>query len=236
MDELFRGMSSSFSEMGSVLTASVIVIVVALYLFRKQWSESIKGVKLNRKKKLINKRRLVKDLWSHDLFITAESVKKKVSAIRFTTHGEYDVVKTKLLKILVENQLNSFTKSMKEFIKRDCIDNFEGQRLKFTLTEVLRHGVERYNKETSEQFIRMGVSKEDADFLIGEYEYFRDEIQEGFIDRIDSITTNDNYNSNYDRLSAVFEVLAMGLYLIPKDSVTACNRINGRFKAYAGKI
>ena len=69
-----------------------------------------------------------------------------------------------------------------------------------------------------------------------EYEIFRSNIADGFTERVESITTNDNYHCNFDRLSAVFEVLALGLYLIPRDAKTACSAINGKFLKYEGKI
>ncbi len=138
--------------------------------------------------------------------------------------------------MVIENQLNYFHKAMKDFIKKECIDNFDGQKLKYIITEVLRGITTQYNEKSVLEFTKMGITEDDAIFLVNEYGYFRDEVQEGFFERIDSITTNANYYNNYDRLSAVFEVLAMGLYLIPKDSLTACNNINGRFKKYSGKI
>ena len=232
MEKLVEHFSNSFSEMGSTLTFVAIIIILFMVIFKNSLSQVISKVKFNKKNTVKKK---VRDLWSHDLFITTSLVKSKVNAIDFTTHGELDVVKSKLLKRLISNQLESFNERVMDFINKDCIDNFDGQKLKFLITEVLRAGTVEYNQKTKNEFLEMGISKDDADFLIGRYGNFRDEVQEGFFDRIDSITTNANYSNNYDRLSAVFEVLAMGLYLIPKDSVSACNNINGRFSKYSKK-
>lgn len=234
MEKVIEHLSNSFSEMGSTLTFVAIVLILFMIIFKKTISQVIGKIKIDRINYVKDRsKRKVKDLWSHDLFITVGLVKKKVNSINFTTHGEIDPIKSKLLKLLISNQLDNFKDRMKSFIDRDCIDNFDGQKLKFLITEVLNEGRLEYNKKSKGEFLEMGIEKEDADFLMKEYASFRDEVQEGFFDRIDSITTNVNYYNNYDRLSAVFEVLAMGLYLIPKDSIAACNNINGRFKKYS---
>jgi hypothetical protein len=223
--------------MGASLTFVAIIIITLAFIFKGSIVELVKKIRLGKSAyQGASKNRRVKDLWSHDLFMTVDAVKKKVEPIRFTTHGEYDSAKSKLLKMLINNQLDNFKKRMKEFILKDCIDNFDGQKLKFIITDTLRSGTIEYNEKTLNEFTEMGVRAEDGRFLIDEYGFFRDEVQEGFFERIDSITTNANYYNNYDRLSAVFEVLAMGLYLIPKDSKAACNNMNGRFKKYAGAI
>tara|TARA_R110002051_G_scaffold232908_1_gene294576 strand:+ start:217 stop:924 length:708 start_codon:yes stop_codon:yes gene_type:complete len=232
MEKLVEHFSNSFSEMGSTLTFVAIIIILFMVIFKNSLSQVIAKIKLGGTERAKSKKR-VKDLWSHDLFITVGLVKKKVNAIDFTTHGEVDTIKSKLLKRLISNQLESFSERVRGFINKDCIDSFDGQKLKFLITEVLRTGTVEYNQKTKNEFLEMGISKDDADFLIDRYGNFRDEVQEGFFDRIDSITTNVNYSNNYDRLSAVFEVLAMGLYLIPKDSISACNNINGRFSKYS---
>ena len=238
MEEIVKYFGNSFSEMGSSLTFLSIITISIMFIFKRPISEKIDKIRL--RGKVIGgselKLRYVRDLWSHDLFMTVESIKSKVDKIRFTTYGEYDVAKSKLLKVLIKNQLDVFYKRLKGYIGKDSIDGYDEQKLKYTLTEILKKGSIEYNEISRNSFVEMGVTEEDANFLINEYGYFRDEVQEGVFDRIDSITTNSNYYNNYDRLSAVFEVLAMGLYLIPKDSQAACNRINGRFKKYAEKI
>jgi hypothetical protein len=233
MEKIIEHLSNSFSEMGSTLTFVAIIIIIFMIVFKKSISQIIVKLKINKIRSRNSMK--VKDLWSHDLFITVGLVKKKIDAINFTTHGEKDDVKSKLLKLLISNQLDNFKVRMREFISRECIDNFDGQKLKYLMTEILTEGRAEYNQKSKNQFLEMGIEKEDAEFLIKEYGSFRDEVQEGFFDRIDSITTNVNYSNNHDRLSAVFEVLAMGLYLIPKDSMIACNSINGRFKKYSDK-
>lgn len=237
MENIIKHLSHSFSEMGSVLTFVAIILIALMFIYKTPISEAIKKFRINRNlRKQAPKNKKVKDLWSHDLFLTVDTIKNKMHPVRFTTHGEYDAVKTKLLKALINNQLDNFHKRMKDFINKECIDNFDGQKLKYLMTEALKKGTREYNEKSRLQFIEMGISEEDAVFLIYEYGYFRDEVLDGILERIDSITTNENYNSNFDRLSAVFEVLAMGLYLIPKDSRTACNNINGRFKKYTGRV
>lgn len=237
MEDIIKTIGSSFSEMGALLTFLAILTISIMTIFKKSISKKIeemklvKGVEKNKVKK-----RFVKDLWSHDIFITIEVVKAKIAPMRFTTHGEYDEIKTKLLKILINNQIDNFQKRLSEFINKDKIDELDGQKLKFSITENIKNGAKEYNTKSKKEFISLGITEEDATFLIDEYGYFRDEVQSGVFERVDSITTNSNYYNNYDRMSAVFEVLAMGLFLIPKDSQAACNNINGRFRKYVGRM
>jgi len=232
MGDLFKSLGDSFSQMGSALTFFAIVIIVAMYIFKGPISELIKKIRFKAGRNIKSKNKEVKDLWSHDLFLTAEEVRRKVNTIKFTTYGDYDEAKTKLLRILVNFQIDYFIKNLKQLIKGSDMDKLDGQDLKYTLIKKLTNSVDQHNEATLEKLISLGIREDDTKYLIDEYDFFREEVMRGFVERIESITTNDNYHCNYDRLSAVFEVLAMGLYLIPKDCITACNRINGKFRKY----
>ena len=232
MDGFLKNISASFSQMGSTLTFVAIIIICLLYFLKAPLGELIKGIKVKNYNDVKIATRKIRELWSHDLFITTKEVVKKVNSMRFTTYENFDDSKTRLLRILVSTQIEHFNKRMKDFIKREDVDKMNGQELKYVIVHELRASTRESNEKSKIRFMEMGVSEKDARYLIFEYDHFRDEVQSGFIERIESITTNDNYYCNYDRMSSVFEVLAMGLYLIPKDSVTACNNINGKFRKY----
>lgn len=72
--------------------------------------------------------------------------------------------------------------------------------------------------------------------MIDKYEEHRQYIVDGFIERLDSISINKDYNCNFEKLSAILEVVALSLYVIPRDVKHAMNSVNGRYVKYEDKI
>ena len=72
----------------------------------------------------------------------------------------------------------------------------------------------------------------DAVYLIESYEEYRLDLVNGFLESLDDISTNDDYSSNYDKINAIYELVALSIYLIPKDVRIALDSVNGRFIKY----
>ncbi len=177
-----------------------------------------------------------KSLLCHDMFITAKNVKGRVEKIDFITKGKTDVVKTKLLHILIDLKIESVEKGFTRLLESKDIQNIKGQELKFKVSETLIGIVKEYNDQALFEFIKLGISKKDASFLIDKYEEHRQYIVDGFIERLDSISINKDYNCNFEKLSAILEVVALSLYVIPRDVKHAMNSVNGRYVKYEDKI
>lgn len=224
--EFLNDIAKSFGTLTPNLTFIVIMTIIILYFLKDAIVQFIQDVKIWKRKKK------VKNLINHDVFITADVVKDKVKRISFTTHGQDDKVKTKLLQFLIEIKIESLKELLRKFLHQEGVEKYNGQKLKFEVNKVLLDLVTDYSSESHSQFIEMGVSPEDSKFLIDSFESFREDIMDGYIERIESISTNEDYNSNYDRISAMLEVIALGLFVIPKDATNACDFINGRFLKY----
>lgn len=206
---------------------SVIIVVSGILLYK--YGQKLIDVL---SKKINNKP--ISDLKYHDMFNTAQAVKQKVHQIEFISHGKPDPVKTTLLHKLIDLKIDCVTRSFSEFLENSDLEDMSENQLKFEVSKKLSIIVNEYNDEAFKLFIsQYGIDQKDSKYLIDCYETFRQEIVEGFLIRLDSITRNDDYLNNYQKLSAILEVIAISLFIIPKDAKNAMDLVNGRFVKYA---
>ncbi|NQY29964.1 MAG: hypothetical protein HRT69_10895 [Flavobacteriaceae bacterium] len=224
--DILKDISGSFGTMTPLLTFLFLIIALVLYIFK---DTIIEMVKHRRKKKDI------KNLEFHDVHATADSVLDKMHDIEFTSDGKTDPYKTKLLHELVSLNISVLKRYLNEFLNRKDLASYSGQRLKHEINEMFMLIENEYCVQADNSFRQQGISTTDSKYLIKSYESFRKDVTEGFHARVESITTNADYASNYDRISAIFEVIAISLYIIPKDAKSACDKINGRFNKYPKK-
>ena len=168
----------------------------------------------------------------HDIFNLINQVKVKIDAIKYTTKGEYDPTKSVLIYLMIGNQLSATKKALTCLIKTPGIDEMSSQKLKFEIIRKLNEANIKYSEKTFLEFIDKGVSSSDAHYLLDEYASFRDNVMEGFLNGVESICLNDNYETKLQKVSASFEVLSLGLNMIARDSIHTCGKVNGRYKKY----
>ena len=201
------------------------LIAFVLILFKGQIAQWLK--------KPLKAKKKISTLQYHDMFSTATFVLKKVQAISFSSNGVDDVVKTKMLHKLIDFKVSCIKKNFKSFLLDDNLEKMDSNQLKFKVFELLHSLVDEYNMVSNSYFVNeLGISHEDSKFLIDSYEKYRQDIIDGFIDRLESITTNDDYDTNFAKISAVLEVVAISLYVIPKDAKQAMDEVNGRYIKY----
>lgn len=234
--EFLKDIVGSFGTLTPSNTFIVILLIILVlapfYFLKDTIAELLKGWFSSKKPRI----RKAIEAQYHDIFNVIDQVKTKIDAIEYTTHGEYDVSKTILIAKLIHNQLDITRTVLNDLINKEGIDTIDNQQLKYEVITALKTANEKYNDLSKMNFLEMGVSKKDAEFLLKEYAKFRDDIFEGFIDRVESISSNNVYTTNFHRISASFEVIAMGLHLIARDSIYTCSQINGRFKKYIDTI
>ena len=143
-----------------------------------------------------------------------------------------NMFKTKLLRILIERKMEVVKEDVIIFLKQEGIDKFDSNEIKFKFKTTLGALVDRYNQDCYKIFIEMGISHEDAWYFINRYEAYRTDCIEGFVDRLDSIATNQDYSSNFDKLIAILELCSLAMAIIPRDIMSVYTLINGRFKKY----
>ena len=208
------------------LTPFLTFALIALYIFKDTINEKIKSWRKSKK---------IEILTSHDVFLTTENVRTIIKRIEFTTKGSPDVMKTKVLHHLIDLKIDTVNLRFKELLMDSDVDDCSGQSLKFKVISCLTNIVKEYNDQALKDIVSWGISEADAKFAIDAYEDFRKDIVDAFLERLESISTNDDYNTNYDKMSSILEVVAISLYLIPKDAKNAFDLINGKFYKY-GKI
>jgi len=224
--DFLKDISGSLGTMTPVLTFIFLLIAFVLYTFK---DTIIEYVKSRRKKKDI------KNLEYHDVHATADSVLEKMHDIDFTSKGKTDPYKTELLHELVGLNISVLKRYLNKLLSNKDLASYSGQRLKHEINTMFIDVENEYCAQADTNFRQRGINTTDSKYLIKSYESFRKDVTEGFHERVESITTNADYASNYDRISAIFEVIAISLYIIPKDAKSACDKINGRFIKYQNK-
>ena len=187
--------------------------------------------------KILNKQRKpITELKYHRLFQVILQVEKRVEGIEFITHGKVDNVKTMLMNLLIQEKLASVKRVFTDFLDDAELRVCSGNALRSKVTSALRGLVGNYNDNARDLFVDVGVSEVDAMYLIEAYEDYRADLVNGFLESLDDISTNDDYSSNYDKINAIYELVALSIYLIPKDVRVALDSVNGRFVKYEGII
>ncbi len=177
-------------------------------------------------------RKPITELKYHRLFLVCDQVEKKVEDIKFITHGEVDKVKTLMMNLLIQEKLVSVRDVFSDFLDDETLGLCSGNALRNKVSKSLKGLVSNYNDRTKDIYIDIGISDEDANYLIDAYEDYRLPLVNGFLESLDDICTNDDYSSNYDKLNAIYELVALSIYLIPKDVRVALDSVNGRFIKY----
>ena len=224
---------SSISETKTfIIFLLLLLIVVPMYFFKDALSELIKKIKFT-KKKTVKK---VSSLQFHDIFNLIIQVKNKIDGIKYTTKGIHDPTKSILIHLMIGNQLKETRKALLCLIKTEGIDTMPNQTLKFELVRKMNEANVRYTNKTFLKFIDLGLSKDDANYMLNEYALFRDEVMSGYMEGVESICLNNTYETNLQKISASFEVVSLGFHLIAKDSIHTCGNVNGRYQKYKDVI
>lgn len=216
--------------MNGFLTFMFLVILLGVYLMIK-FKDILKEIYHNKQDN-----RDVRNLKFHSMFLVCDKVLKRVDNIDFTTFSDYDEVKTKLLKKLIQLKIKTVKKRFLELLENEKLQKMEQPQLKFLVASTLSNLVNEYNENALRIMSNeMEIEMKDALFLIDKYEEFREYIVNAFVDELDTIVMDDNYTNNFDRLNTILYTVSISLSIIPRDVVATFNNVNGRFKKYQKK-
>jgi len=220
----------SFGQMNGFLTFIFLVILLGVFLMVK-FKDTLKEMYHNKQD-----HRDVRNLKFHSMFLVCDKVLKRVDNIDFTTFSDYDEVKTKLLKKLIQLKIKTVKKRFLELLENEKLQKMEQAQLKFLVASTLSNLVNEYNENALRIMSNeMEIDMKDAVFLIDKYEEFREYIVNAFVDELDTIVMDDNYTNNFDRLNTILYTVSISLSIIPRDVVATFNNVNGRFKKYEKK-
>ena len=130
----------SFGQMNGFLTFIFLVILLGVFLMIK-FKDTLKEMYHNKQDN-----RDVRNLKFHSMFLVCDKVLKRVDNIDFTTFSDYDEVKTKLLKKLIQLKIKTVKKRFLELLENDKLQKMEQPQLKFLVASTLSNLVNEYNE------------------------------------------------------------------------------------------
>ena len=173
-----------------------------------------------------------KQLMYHDFFISLKQVPIKVRQIDFSNDKPINTVKRKMMLLLIEHKMIYIDINFKNLIKQNNISNLSSQEFKYEVVTTIQKLIKEYNNKAVEDFLQMGISKDDSWIFVDSYESYRTTVIESFIERLESICISTRYTNNYERLQAMFEVLTVAVDIIPRDVKSLYLIINGNLDKY----
>tara|TARA_R110002050_G_scaffold129977_1_gene251545 strand:+ start:411 stop:1070 length:660 start_codon:yes stop_codon:yes gene_type:complete len=174
----------------------------------------------------------VKVLVHHRFFTECETVKSEIGRVNFTTHEEFDKVKTKLMLKIVELKCNAFKEEFEKIVLNKTVDNWSTEKLHQEVHKAYSAVLTGYNTESKRIFRDWGISEEDSRFLIEKYETFRSSIVKIVSQSIDDVILNTSYRNNYLKLSVFLELASAAVTLTPSSVLETFKAVNGRFVKY----
>ena len=210
------------SESG-LISSLVILVLSFMWIFKKNIPSWV-NIFLSVKNKLT-----IKSLEHHDVFNTCTRVEKEVSFMKFYTHGEYDISKSKMCKDFVKYKIKVCSESFNDILKDD-IEKMDSDQFKMYIIEAQTQMHIKYIDAIVKEWREKGISEEDIKYVIELFEKFRYDVVKAFEYRINSIFSTTSHKNNTRRLLAIFEMWAFGIDMLPRDMQTTFETLNGRFK------
>ena len=206
-----------------LITALVILVLSFMWIFKKNiptWVNNIFKVKdkLN-----------IKSLEHHDLFNTCVRVEKEVSFMKFYTHGEYDITKSKMCKDFVKYKIKVCSEIFNNILNDD-IEKMKSDQFKMYIIDTQTQMHIKYIGAIVDEWRGKGISEDDIRYVVDLFEKFRYDVVKAFEYRINSIFSSTSHKNNTRRLLAIFEMWAFGIDMLPRDMQVTFETLNGRFK------
>ncbi len=207
-------------------------IIVPLYFLKDSIGTVIKTISLKNifKKKTSSKN--IESLLVHDFFISLKDLHPRVKQIDFSQKNKLNSFKRKMMLKLIEYKAKSIEKAFSELVKDPSLSTLSSQAFKYKMLSSIGDLIKEYNTDAVNHYLKMGVSSEDAHFFVNSYEGYRETIIDSFINRLESITISKQYEDNYERMLAMFEVLTVAVEVIPRDVKSLYFIINGKYDKY----
>ena len=208
---------------GGIITAFLILGLAFMWIFKKnipKWVNTVLSVKY---------KLTIQSLEHHDVFNTCARVEKKVSFMKFYTHCEYDVSKSKMCKDFVKYKIKVCSESFADILKQD-IESMKSDEFKMYIIETQSQMHVDYIEAIEKDWRGKGIPEDDIKYIVELFEKFRYDVVKAFEYRINSIFSTTSHKNNTRRLLAIFEMWAFGIDMLPRDMRTTFETLNGRFK------
>ena len=231
-------MEKVFEQIGnidSLYKLLALIIACIMFIVWSKWETISKWITSYFKQDEEDNKILI-DLLDHPIFYRCEDIRQEVHEMEFTTHKVIDNLKTNLLHVLIDCQLDVIKESLSAMLEDDNNNRLSTLEMRNKCMELKNNITNSYCKRAKRIFTdKYGISDEDAEFLLDSYARYRRKFNGHFEVQMISIVINPTYNTNYKKVSVLFEVISMSLYSIPTQSKVAMDGVNGRFLKYANK-
>ena len=210
-----------------VLLSITLLVFMLAFVFKNQ---IVKGIRTVYESANISTQYKIISLQNHDVFPTMNRVKNEVGTMKFYTGKEFDRVKTLMCYDFTKHKVAHCGKRMKAIIEIPNIDSMNKNALKKLVFDEQNLMHQDYIEAIKKEWDIRGVDRDDIEYVIHLFEKFRYDVVASFENRINGIFSNDNYNTNFKLMLAVFEMWSMGIDLLPRDMLTTFESLNGKFK------
>jgi hypothetical protein len=228
MKEIIDLVSNKVNSEFLLLTAGITLFFI--YITKEAWVKLISGLKLKDFGPLFRKKPqfqyTINDLEKHDLF--TDIISYKDTRYEFYTHGEIDIIKSRIFSDFLNTKLDSTYKNMLKISKEATIE-MSRVDLKAHVNGCFSTCNINLEKNLEKLFIANGLNKEMSQQVMDKFYTVRKTNMIRYNRRIDSIFACSFYENNFQLILALYEVIAYELHDIIQDSIKAFNDINGLF-------
>jgi hypothetical protein len=216
MESILETISTSWGE--SVLATVLLTVIILAYIFK----DSIP--KLFYKKTKFNYN--ISDLEMHDLFTELEHYKSFMH--EFKSYHLIDKTKTKVFKDFLDIKMQETSDNLKAICK--IADNsMKRAELKHLILEQFNYCNVCLEKNLKQRFLEKGLSMEISEIVINKFFHIRQSTMDKYERRIESVFACDFYETNFQLILAVYEMVTFEIDEIVNQIVRAFESVNGMF-------
>jgi len=205
---------------GGILSALVLLIGLFMIIYKEPISVWIKNFKFNKYKYHVN------DLLLHDLFFELE--RRKGYTKEFRSYHVLDETKTKVFKDFIDIKLDNTSISLKQIVQeyKKGMSKAELKSLVFSKFDECNKCLEN---RLIKRFTEGGLTLEVSKTIVDKFFEIRNNTLKVYDERIESVFACDFYETNFQLILAVYELVAFEIDGIINETVKAFESVNGLF-------
>lgn len=216
MESILETISTSWGE--SVLATVLLTVIILAYIFK----DSIP--KLFYKKTKFNYN--ISDLEMHDLFTELEHYKSFMH--EFKSYHLIDKTKTKVFKDFLDIKMQETSDNLKAICKI-ADKSMKRAELKHLILEQFNYCNVCLEKNLKQRFLEKGLTLQTSEIIIHKFFHIRQSTMDKYERRIESVFACDFYETNFQLILAVYEMVTFEIDEIVNQIVRAFESVNGMF-------
>lgn len=217
------------------IVAIISVAITFFTLTKSAWIKLISSINVDSIIKLFSSIKIsrgvkfdysIKDLKMHDMFSELDSYKTYTHT--FKSYHVVDETKTKVFKDFLNIKIENTAENIMS-ISQEANSKMSKATLKHLVHAAFNTCNLTLDKKLEDHFISKGLTKDTARVVIDKFFVIRQEAMERYERRIESIFACPFYETNFQLILAVYEMVAFELDDIIKHTVRTFESVNGLF-------